>query len=68
MKWIGGACLAALILLSGCQGTESRDQVEDTVETLSGKQQVERMQDLKEELKVIQQKQTERYDQLQEDQ
>lgn len=68
MKWIVRACLGALILSSGCQGTESRDQVEDTVETLSGKQQVERMQDLKEELKVIQQQQTERYNQLQEDQ
>jgi hypothetical protein len=65
IQWATALGLAAFVLFNGCQGTESRDQVEDTVETLSGKQPVDQMQDLKEELEIIHKQQTERYNQLQ---
>lgn len=69
LKWPGAilatAALAAILLLPGCEGTESRSQVDDTVEELSGKKQVERMKDMKKDLEDIQTQQADRLKDLQ---
>lgn len=69
LKWPGAilatAALAAILLLPGCEGTESRSQVDDTVEELSGKKQVERMKDMKKDLEDIQTQQADRLKELQ---
>jgi len=68
-KWRGAtiatAAMAAILLLPGCEGTESRSQVDDTVEELSGKKQVERMKDMKKDLEDIQTQQADRLKELQ---
>lgn len=56
--------LACLLLVSGCEGTETRNQVDDTVEELAGKKQVDRMQEMKKDLENIQSRQSQRLDQL----
>jgi gas vesicle protein len=59
--------LSAALLMAGCEGTETRNQVDDTVEELAGKKQVDQMKDMKEDLEQIQTQQAERLKQLQTD-
>jgi outer membrane murein-binding lipoprotein Lpp len=58
------ALLSAILLMAGCEGTESRNQVDDTVEELAGKKQVDRMKAMKEDLDQIQTRQADRIKQL----
>jgi outer membrane murein-binding lipoprotein Lpp len=58
--------LSCLLVVSGCEGTETRNQVDDTVEELAGKKQVDRMKEMKEDLEHIQTQQSQRLDQLDE--
>jgi outer membrane murein-binding lipoprotein Lpp len=60
--------LSCLLVVSGCEGTETRNQVDDTVEELAGKKQVDRMQEMKEDLEHIQTQQSQRLKQLDETQ
>lgn len=62
---IAAAALSALLLLAGCEGTESRNQVDATVEELFGKKEVDRMAEMKENLEQIQTQQADRMKQLQ---
>ena len=57
--------LSSVLLMAGCEGTESRHQVDDTVEELAGKKQVDQMKAMKEDLDQIQTQQAERLKQLQ---
>lgn len=57
--------LAATLLIGGCEGTESRNQVNDTVEELAGKKQVDRMKEMKKDLEDIQNQQADRLKTLQ---
>ena len=59
--------LSAALLMAGCEGTETRNQVDDTVEELAGKKQVDQMKDMKEDLEQIQTQQAKRLKQLQTD-
>jgi len=59
--------LSAALLMAGCEGTETRNQVDETVEELAGKKQVDQMKDMKEDLEQIQTQQAERLKQLQTD-
>jgi len=43
-------CLSASAALIGCNGTDTRESIDDTVETMSGKDQVDQMQKLKKEI------------------
>jgi len=61
------ALLSSALLMAGCEGTETRNQVDDTVEELAGKKQVDQMKDMKEDLEQIQTQQAERLKQLQTD-
>ena len=60
---IVGGCLVA----GGCNGSESRETVNDTVETVVGKKDVDRYQEMKKDLDTIQSKEAERYRQLDQD-
>mgnify|MGYP000641603736 FL=1 len=57
--------LSAALLMAGCEGTESRNRVDDTVEELAGKKQVDQMKAMKEDLEQIQTQQADRIKQLQ---
>lgn len=58
------AALSIALLMSGCEGTETRNQVDDTVEELAGKKKVDQMKAMKEELGKIQTQQDDRLKQL----
>ena len=61
------ALLSTALQMAGCEGTETRNQVDDTVEELAGKKQVDQMKAMKEDLEQIQTQQAERLKQLQTD-
>ena len=61
------ALLSSVLLMAGCEGTETRNQVDDTVEELAGKKQVDQMKAMKEDLEQIQTQQADRLKQLQTD-
>jgi outer membrane murein-binding lipoprotein Lpp len=54
----------AVVMIAGCEGTETRDQVDDTVEELAGKKHGDRMKAMKEDLDQIQSQQADRLKQL----
>lgn len=57
-------CLPALVLIAGCPGSDSREKVDDVVEEMTGKKDVERMQRMKQDLEQIKKDQQDHYDQL----
>jgi outer membrane murein-binding lipoprotein Lpp len=74
-KWIKSGklflllCLLGVTLVAGgCEGTDTRDKVDDTVETMAGKKDVERYQQMKDDLKKAQDQEAERYRQLDQEQ
>ena len=68
MAWIMSTCRAWFLLLafltlpvlSGCEGTESREQVDDTVKELSGQKKVEQMDRMKKNIGDIEKQQADR--------
>ena len=72
MKWLTKTCktwplflvLLTSLALAGCEGTDSRDKVDDTVKELSGQKNVERMQQMQRDIGAIQTGQQERQKQL----
>jgi outer membrane murein-binding lipoprotein Lpp len=56
--------LSVALLMSGCEGSETRNQVNDTVEELAGKKKVDQMKAMKEEIGNIQKEQDDRLKQL----
>ena len=69
MTWIVKACkhltlflvLFAFLAIAGCEGTKTREQVDDTVEELAGKKNLDRMDQMKKNINKAQQQQVERY-------
>ena len=69
MTWIVKACkhltlflvLFAFLAIAGCEGTKTREQVDDTVEELAGKKNLDRMDQMKKNINKAQQQQAERY-------
>ena len=59
--------LAGLVLFTGCEGTESRETVDDTVETVVGKEQTDQFKEVKKELQAIEEQQADRYKALEEE-
>ena len=55
------------LLAGGCEGTDTRDKVDDTVEEMAGKKNLDRYKQIKDDLGEIQKQQTEKYKQLDED-
>lgn len=58
--------LFTLPLLSGCKGSDTREKVDDTVEELAGKKQVDRMKKMEKDINKISGQQTERFDEFDE--
>ena len=56
--------LGILLVVFGCEGTENREKVDSTVEELAGKKNLERYQDMKDELGEIETRQAQRLKQL----
>jgi outer membrane murein-binding lipoprotein Lpp len=61
---VAAMTLSCLLVMFGCEGTDTRNQVDDSVQELAGKKQVERMKEMKEDLEHIQTQQSQRLDQL----
>jgi len=68
MKWIKKTFKTWLLLLvlltglvlAGCEGTKSRENVDDTVKELSGQKSLERMEQMKKDIDDINKKQADR--------
>lgn len=66
-KWkkMGLALLVCGSLVAGgCEGTDTRETMDDTVEEVSGKKNLQRYDRMKEDLNDIEQRQAEKYRQL----
>ena len=69
MTWIVTACkhltpvlvLFAFLAVAGCEGTETREKVDDTVEELAGKKNLDRMDQMKKDINKAQEQQLERF-------
>jgi len=74
MTWTAKACkhltlvlvLFAFLAVSGCEGTETREKVDDTVEELAGKKNLDRMDQIKKNINKAQQQQLERFKKIDE--
>jgi len=68
MTWIVKACkhlmpvlvIFAFLAVAGCEGTETREKVDDTVEEFAGKKNLDRMEQMKKDIGTAQQQQEER--------
>ena len=69
MTWIVKACkhltlflvLFAFLAIAGCEGTDTREKVDNTVEELAGKKNLDRMDQMKKTINKAQQQQQERF-------
>jgi outer membrane murein-binding lipoprotein Lpp len=69
MTWIANAgkhltlilILFAFLAVAGCEGTDTREKVNNTVEELAGKKNLDRMDQMKKTIKKAQEQQMERY-------
>ena len=74
MTWIVNACknltlvlvLFAFLAISGCEGTETREQVDDTVKELAGKKNIDRMDQMKKDINKATQQQAEQFKKIDE--
>jgi hypothetical protein len=53
-------------LFSGCKGSDTREKVDDTVEELAGKKQVDQMKKMEKDIDTITDKQSDRMDDVDE--
>lgn len=68
MIWIRNTCknltlifvLFALLTIAGCEGTDTREQVDDTVKELTGKKDIDRMDQMKKDIDKAAQLQADR--------
>jgi len=74
MTWIVKACknltpvlvLFTFLAIAGCEGTETREQVDDTVEELVGKKNLDRMDQMKKDINKAAKKQLDRLKKIKE--
>jgi len=68
MIWIVKVCkhltlvlvLFAFLAIAGCEGTDTREQVDDTVKELAGKKNLDRMDQMKKDINKATQQQEDR--------
>ena len=65
--WVIAFLFGVASVAGGCEGTDTRDTVDDTVEEMAGKKNLDRYKQKKDDLGEIQTQQTEKYRQLRED-
>jgi hypothetical protein len=58
--WVSILVLSAGLIIAGCEGTDSREMVDDTVRELSGQKNLERMKQMKKNIADINKKQADR--------
>ena len=56
--------ISFFIAMTGCERTETREKIDDTVETLAGKKSVDQMKEMEKGIEDIQGRQDERLKQL----
>jgi len=69
MTWIRKSCnhltlvlvLFAFLAMAGCEGSDTREKVNDTVEELAGKKDLDRMERMKKTINKAQEQQQDRY-------
>ena len=69
MTWVVKACknlslvLVVFIVLavSGCEGTDTREQIDDTVKELTGKKNLDRMDQMKKNINKAQKQRADRF-------
>jgi hypothetical protein len=69
MTWLAKACkhltlvfvLFAFLAVVGCEGTDTREKVDDTVKELAGKKNLDRMEKMKKTINKAQQQNQERF-------
>ncbi len=74
MTWIVKACknltlvlvLFTFLAIAGCEGTETREQVDDTIEELVGKKNLDRMDQMKKDINKAAKKQLDRLKKIKE--
>ena len=70
MTWIVKACknlslvlvLFAFLAIAGCEGTETREHIDDTVKELAGKKNIDRMDQMKKDINKARQQQADRFE------
>jgi hypothetical protein len=65
-KWALILILFAVPAVAGCEGTDTRSQVDDTVEELAGKKNIDRMEQMKQDIDTAAQQQADRFKQADE--
>ena len=68
MTWIVKACkhltpvfvLFAFLAVAGCEGTDTREKIDDTVEEFAGKKNLDRMEQMKKDIGTAREQQEER--------
>jgi len=58
--WTPLLVLLTCLILAGCEGTDSREKVDDTVKELSGQKNLERMDQMKKDIDKINKQQADR--------
>ena len=58
--WLPLLFLFTCLVLAGCEGTDSREKVDDTVKELSGQKNLERMDQMKKDIGKINKLQADR--------
>jgi outer membrane murein-binding lipoprotein Lpp len=58
--------LFAFLAIAGCEGTETREQVDDTVKELTGKKNIDRMDQMKKDINKARQQQADRFKKIDE--
>ncbi|MEE8431202.1 MAG: hypothetical protein V3S16_08140 [Candidatus Desulfatibia sp.] len=53
--------LFAFLAIAGCEGTETREQVDDVVKELTGKKDIDRMDQMKKDINKAAQQQADRF-------
>ena len=69
MTWIVNACknltlvivLFTFLAVSGCEGTDAREKVDDTVKELTGKKNIDQMNQMKKDINKAAQQQADRF-------
>ncbi len=57
-------CALTAMFIVGCKGSDSREKVDDVVEEMTGKKNVDRMQRMKKDIDQIKDLQQKRYDEM----
>ena len=64
--WTPLLVLLTCLVLAGCEGTDSREKVDDTVRELSGQKNIKRMDQMKKDIDKINKQQADRLKELKE--